>query len=47
MVNLIRYSTLGVSDGHLGVSVLVMLFAVFAMFMAAVGLVARGYGVRD
>jgi ABC-2 type transport system permease protein len=47
MVNLLRYSMFGVSDGHLGVSVLVMLFAGFAMFAVATRLTERGFGIRD
>lgn len=47
MVNLFRYSILGVSDGYLGVSVFVILFAAFAMFAVAVGFIARGHGIRD
>jgi len=47
MVNLFRYSMFGTSDAHLGISVFVMLFAVFAMFAIASELMERGFGIRD
>jgi ABC-2 type transport system permease protein len=47
MVNLCRYSMFGTSDGHLDISVLVMLFAAFAMFAVAASLMERGFGVRE
>ena len=47
MVNLCRYSMFGTSDGHLGIPVLVMLFAAFAMFAVAASLMERGFGVRE
>ena len=47
MVNLLRYSMLGTSDEHLGVSLFVMLFAAFAMFAIAAILIERGFGIRD
>jgi ABC-2 type transport system permease protein len=47
LVNLCRYSMLGTSDGHLGISVFVMLFAAFAMFAVAASLVERGFGISE
>jgi ABC-2 type transport system permease protein len=47
LLNLFRYSMSGVSDGHLGISLAVILVVTSAMFGAAVALMARGYGIRE
>jgi ABC-2 type transport system permease protein len=47
MVNLFRYSMLGISDMHVGISVLVMLFVALAMFAVAATLIQRGTGIRE
>lgn len=47
MVNLLRYSMFGVSDGHLGLSLFVIVFVAIAMFGVSVILMARGYGIRE
>jgi ABC-2 type transport system permease protein len=47
MVNLFRYSMLGVSDVHVGIAVSIMLFAALAMFAVAATLMKRGTGIRE
>jgi ABC-2 type transport system permease protein len=47
MVNLVRYSMLGVSDVHVGLAVTIILLAAVAMFAVATTLMARGTGIRE
>jgi ABC-2 type transport system permease protein len=47
LVNLFRYSMLGVSDVHFGIPVSIMLFAALAMFAIAATLMDRGTGIRE
>ena len=47
LVELFRYSMLGVSDVHVGIAVASMLFASLALFVAAAKLVERGIGIRE
>ena len=47
LLNLFRYCMSGISDGHLGISLAVILVVTSAMFGVAVALMARGYGIRE
>lgn len=47
MVELFRYSMLGVSDVHVGVAVSIMLFASLALFVVAAKLMKRGIGITE
>jgi ABC-2 type transport system permease protein len=47
MVNLFRYSMLGVSDVDIGISVAIMLFGAVSMFTVAATLMGRGTGIRE
>jgi ABC-2 type transport system permease protein len=47
MVELFRFSMLGVSDVHAGIAVSFMLFASLALFVVAAKLIERGIGIRE
>jgi ABC-2 type transport system permease protein len=47
VVNLFRYSMLGVSDVHIGIAVSIMLFGAVTLFAAAATLMKHGTGIRE
>ena len=47
LVNLFRYSMLGVSDVPIGVAVSIQLFAALSLYGVAAMLMKRGTGIRE
>jgi hypothetical protein len=47
MVELFRYSMLGVADVYAGIPGSIMLFASLALFVVAAKLMERGVGIRE
>jgi ABC-2 type transport system permease protein len=47
MINAFRYGFLGVSDVRVGTAFAIMVAAAVALFVAAIVLMDRGYGIRE
>jgi ABC-2 type transport system permease protein len=47
MINAFRYGFLGVSDVQVGIAFAIMVGATAALFVTAIVLLDRGYGIRE